>query len=228
MENDKQSSEASQKQDSKASQKQSSNASQKQASKAAQNENSQSQKPINLIVDGFRFNTPSDAKAAGDELKKINYIQSHLNYNDPKNVLAIYDKMIENRIFVTPVGLTYVKKVQDFLYNSKEIYDDQVRPLPLSNVYTLGQASAVRDRPIRRIEPVKKRDKLQSSLFISRAINILLVICIAALIIIAMNSQNPNIINYEHVIQDRYASWEQELNARETAVRQRERALDNR
>ena len=35
----------------------------------------------------------------------------------------------------------------------------------------------------------------------------------------------PTILNYEKALQNRYASWEQELNDRENAVREKERQL---
>lgn len=39
---------------------------------------------------------------------------------------------------------------------------------------------------------------------------------------IALSSSNPNIINYERVLQDKYAGWAQELSSREEALRMQE------
>ena len=46
-----------------------------------------------------------------------------------------------------------------------------------------------------------------------------------AMLIIAGVSDNPNILNYERVLQDRYAEWEMELNEREAKIREKERSL---
>ena len=43
--------------------------------------------------------------------------------------------------------------------------------------------------------------------------------------VISFVSDQPNIINYERAITDKYASWEQELNQREQTIRDREREL---
>ena len=43
--------------------------------------------------------------------------------------------------------------------------------------------------------------------------------------IITINGENPNIINYENAVVDKYATWEQELSERETIVRQKEQEL---
>ena len=50
-------------------------------------------------------------------------------------------------------------------------------------------------------------------------------IAIIAMFTITLESDNPNVLNYERALTDRYASWEQELTEREQAVRQREREL---
>ena len=61
---------------------------------------------------------------------------------------------------------------------------------------------------------------------------LLLIACITMLLIIigmfAINatSQNPTILNYEEKIVDKYASWEEELDAREQELNEREQKLN--
>ena len=56
-------------------------------------------------------------------------------------------------------------------------------------------------------------------------LNILLVLAVCAMFTIALNSENPNILNYERAVRDKYASWEQELTQREQTIREKEREL---
>ena len=49
---------------------------------------------------------------------------------------------------------------------------------------------------------------------------------IIAMFIITLNSKNPNILNYEQTIQNKYATWEQELQAWESELRERERNME--
>ena len=44
-------------------------------------------------------------------------------------------------------------------------------------------------------------------------------------IYITINGSNPNIINYERVLQNKYSQWEQELIQRESVIREKEREL---
>ena len=56
-------------------------------------------------------------------------------------------------------------------------------------------------------------------------LNVLLVLAIAAMFMITLRSDNPNVLNYERALTDKYASWEQELTERERAVREKELEL---
>ena len=41
-----------------------------------------------------------------------------------------------------------------------------------------------------------------------------------------MKSENPNILNYEQNLINKYAQWEQELSERESIIREKERELN--
>jgi len=77
----------------------------------------------------------------------------------------------------------------------------------------------------KRIEPAKKKEKADKFM-----ISVLLNICLALLVIgmfaVAYTSEHPNILNYERVIVDKYASWEQDLTEREDAIREKELQLN--
>ena len=44
------------------------------------------------IIDGFAFSDDADVSLASAEIEKIKYIASRMNMNNPKGVLAVYDK----------------------------------------------------------------------------------------------------------------------------------------
>lgn len=60
---------------------------------------------------------------------------------------------------------------------------------------------------------------------ISVAMNVILVLLVMGMFMITLYSDNPNILNYKTQIINEYASWEQELRAREREVSGREREL---
>ena len=62
-------------------------------------------------------------------------------------------------------------------------------------------------------------------LFVSIVLNIALTVAVIIMFWIAKNTEQPNILNYEEAITNRYAAWDQQLTEREAAVRQAEREL---
>mgnify|MGYP001095067509 CR=1 FL=1 len=71
----------------------------------------------------------------------------------------------------------------------------------------------------------KDHDMEKARFTISVILNVMLAFAIAAMFFISYVSDQPNIVNYERAITDKYASWEQELTQREEAVREKEREL---
>ena len=65
-----------------------------------------------LIAGGYQFATVADAETARMEEKKVENLEQHLDYRKPQNVLLVYNKAIENRVFLTPIGQAYLRKMQ--------------------------------------------------------------------------------------------------------------------
>ena len=75
----------------------------------------------------------------------------------------------------------------------------------------------------RRVQPAAK--KRTPWPVISTILNVVLALAVAGMFAITLKSDNPNILNYEKQILNKYASWDQELTEREQAVREKEREL---
>ena len=180
-----------------------------------------------LTVNGIRYVSAADATTAREELKKIAYIEGHMNYNNPEEVLAIYDKMITNKLFVTPSGFAFLNRVQDYLREIPSIDHERIRPIETDSLFTQRARNEVRAASRVIQEPGLKEEykKAQGSLRISVILNIMLVILVAAMFGIALGSDNPNIINYRNAIENQYSAWEQNLTERENAVREKEKEL---
>lgn len=177
-----------------------------------------------LIVNGFRFGSAADAQTAREEDKKIQYIMERLNYDDPESVLVIYNKMIANRVFVTPVGNVFLNSVQKFLLGSASIDPEQIVPIPLYTIYASSMTGA-EALPKRRIRPRKVQD-FRRQYNMARIVIFVLVLMIVGMFAVANTADNPNILNYKATLENRYASWEQNLTEREAAVREKERQLE--
>ena len=175
----------------------------------------------NLTVEGYTFRTTEDARLAKLEAQKIEFIEKRINYNRADSVLALYKKAVEERTFQTPVGIRYLEKLHDFLENSPVI-TEEIPPIPLQSYFS----RTVRENanPARhRVTPMKKRDILKRKYRISVILNIVLVLMVAAMFAIALNAKNPNMLNYEKALVNKYSEWEQELSTREAAIREKEK-----
>lgn len=178
-----------------------------------------------LSVGGYLFYTEKDAKIAAAEQKKIEYLEARVDYSRPDSILLIYEKTIHERIFRTPVGLHYLRCLREFLLAQPQIEADRIPDIPLYGSF----AGEVReqDNPVKnRIKPAKRKmDRDKSRLVVSVILNVLLILAVASMFAIALKSDNPNLLNYEKALTNRYASWEQELTQREQNIRQKEREL---
>ena len=83
-----------------------------------------------LIVGGYRFATVADAETARLEKKKIENLEQHLDFRNTQNVLMVYNKAIDNRVFLTPLGMAYLQRMQGQLLKCG-VPEEKIRPVPL-------------------------------------------------------------------------------------------------
>lgn len=179
-----------------------------------------------LAVGGFLFFTEKDASLARAEEQRIVYLEERIDYSSPESIRYIYEKTIQERLFRTPVGLRYLEKLRDFLLARPEIDPASVIEIPLYITFD-GELREHTSPARNRVAPSKKkdRDKEKERFTLSVLLNVMLVLAIIAMFVISFLSDQPNIVNYERAITDKYASWEQELNQREQIIREKEREL---
>lgn len=82
-----------------------------------------------IIVDGFAFTDKATAQKALKEAGNIKYVKENLDTKNPRMVLEMYHKLNKENVFETPVGLTYLKKLQDYLYRIPEIKTQGLEPI---------------------------------------------------------------------------------------------------
>ena len=178
-----------------------------------------------LVVGDYMFSTMEEANVAKLELDKINKLNEKLVGADDELIFKVYNKSIEKNTFKTPVGLEYMKTMKKRLDKSAA-FKDKVLPVPVNASMPDELSQEEKNDSIKRF---RKEAKKYSSLFKwSLFINGILVLVIIALFVITSTSKNPNIINYENAIVDKYSAWETELTEREKAVKEKEKALDAR
>lgn len=180
-------------------------------------------------AEGYSFFTEKDAALAENEKRKVEYLEARLDYNNPDSILRVYNKAIEERIFKSPVGYFFLKGLQDYLKRQPGIADENVQDIPMHVSFDpefREQAAPARNR-VRAAELKPEPKPKNSAAFpVSLILNGVLIAAVIAMFYITLNSEQPNILNYEKALTNRYATWEQQLTERERAVREKERALN--
>lgn len=180
------------------------------------------------VVGGYTFHSKEEAQAAKDELNAIKYVSAKTNSRDPKQVYILYNKLIDRKLFETPLGLAYLKELQQFLYVSEYVPNDKIRPIPIS--------SDTQNAIERRRERNEHRSELRElSIQVARyknnyirllILNIVLFIAIGIMFLLLRTSSNPNVLNYEINVQNRYAQWQEQLESQEASLKAREAELN--
>ncbi|MDY5576987.1 MAG: hypothetical protein SPF70_05850 [Lachnospiraceae bacterium] len=181
------------------------------------------------VINGYCFENEESLKNAKNELEGIEYLKKRTNYSNPQNVWKIYHTVIEKRLFKTPVGYDFLKELQQYLEESKEIDNSQIAPIPVWESEKKGKKVRFDFSGIKRAadktSPYRNR-------FINMVIlNVILLIILVLFIFISNNSHNLNIINYKNRIdaeytekEDNLAKWEEEISLREQELEKNQTA----
>ncbi len=175
---------------------------------------------------GYRFAALDDVKQAQLEHREQVYFEERLPRDDARKMLAIYDKILDEKIFVTPVGWNFLLKMQEDL-RRLNVEEDKIRPIPVyaSFTYNPNSENRILRQKITTSEKMLAQEKGNGGIRISIFLNIILCILVIAMFVISLSSDNPNILNYKSNLENKYATWEQELTDRERVVRQKEAEL---
>lgn len=168
-------------------------------------------------VNGYLFHEKSQAQQAEREVEGVEFVRERNNLDDPRTVLKVYNKIIEQQLFETPVGIEYLRELQSYLLAAPSIDRKLIRPIPV-------------EPPIHEKQDTGKAGKKEKEglgrFRTSLALNIILILAVIGMFAITMTSQHPTILNYEEQLLNKYAGWEQELDSREQVVKEKEQELN--
>lgn len=168
-------------------------------------------------VKDFLFSNTMDVMMAQEELEKIEKLEPKIGQADIELLYKLYNKSIEKRTFQTPVGHEFLLKVKRILENNPNT-PGEVVPIPLYTTFDLATRREKEAIEERKITVRKKKEETEKKLKWSLIANVILVCLVIAMFLIATTGSNPNILNYENALINKYAQWEQELRERENRV----------
>ena len=180
-------------------------------------------------VGKYQFELREDYEIALQEKRGVEYLDSQIDYRDLSKVASAYQELSSKRIFYTPVGLEYLNGLRNVIANSGKVDAENIPPLivPSNRKKDNGRVEKYITRKYKSqlgdlsasVKKLKSTNRLLGMIVFS------LVVAIIAMFIITARSDNPNILNYERVLQDKYASWAEDLEEKEEELRLKEKEL---
>ena len=174
-------------------------------------------------INGFVFTDEAEAEQAKKEAHGIHYVEERADMHHPETVLEIYNKMVKQELFETAVGFTYLKELQEYLIQNPSINNSDILPISVTHpVLEESLRKKLRISAKNRASEKKASKKTDGY----RKKYEILAVSVIGMFIVASTSDSPTIINYENKLIDKYAAWEQELDEREAALKEREQTVE--
>lgn len=194
-----------------------------------------------INVDGFLFEDEAMAQLARKEEEGIRFIKQRTALDNPEVVLKLYKKLLEQELFVTPVGVRFLTELQNILLASVYIARDEIPPIPVkaAEENKKNEPATTMEKVVQKpVEAVKKVNKKVDSkvggdyrkpfLIASFCAIVLGLSVIGMFVINAVSGNNINIINYREQLLNEYSSWEAELKTEEERLERWEETLEER
>jgi hypothetical protein len=181
-----------------------------------------------VIVGGFAFAEEEMAKQAQKELDGVAYVRGKADMDNPRMVLQIYNKMVEQQLFETVVGYVYLKELQDYLTSIPFIDQDAILaipvPAPASSESGRGAGKKIKLKQQKKDEPNREKERVwELRAKILAGVCITLALCVVGMFIVQTTAGSTNILNYENELINKYETWEEQLEEREAAIEELER-----
>lgn len=178
------------------------------------------------VVMGYAFEEKTDATQAKKELELISNITKQDNLNNPKIALNVYNQLIEEKTFKTPVGIEFLRSLQKELLNIKSIDRDQICAIPVSVAQEEEPLVGTHARRQMVVDSLKKSiEDYKEKYTRSMIVNFVLVAVIVGMFIILEVSQRFDEQAFRNSVENEYISWEAQLQERESAIQSKEAEL---
>ena len=185
-----------------------------------------------IYVDGFLFEDEEIAQIARKEEEGIHFIKQRTALDNPEVVLNLYKKLLEQELFVTPVGIRFLTELQNILLSSVYIAREDIPPIPVKA--ETKEKKEVSDpvetsKLTQQTKVMNIEGKYKKAFYTSTFFAIIFAVSVIGMFIInALSGNNINIINYREQLLNQYSSWEAELEAEEDRLERWEETLQQR
>ncbi|MDF2945258.1 MAG: hypothetical protein K0S01_4116 [Herbinix sp.] len=172
-------------------------------------------------VAGYSFSDAHDYKEAKREAETIEYIKANTDLNDLNKAIKLYHKLVERKTLKTVVGFTFLKELQERIVKEGIVSKENMPCIQIDKD----------EKQLRTYANSLEHEQEQKHLAVigdykiklrnSRIISAFLVGIIIVMIAISIWSDRNIFSNYENKIINKYAAWEEDLNAREQLLEEK-------
>ncbi len=182
------------------------------------------------IVLGYEFEDKESADLAKSEMEMISRIKSQGNMNNHKIALTVYNKLVDDNLFKTQVGLEYIRSLQKELLTAKDIDKNEIKAIQINTVTLPSEKDSSKQHNsgsreykynVNKMEQNAKRYKEQFTK--SLIVNLVFAAIIIVMFLIVKFSDRFDVQAHRNKIENEYISWENELKERESSIEQWEK-----
>lgn len=185
-------------------------------------------------IDDFIFDSQAEYERAKKEKETIAYIKANTDSDSTKELLKVYNKSVNKGSFQTIFGYLYLQELRQQILAAGVAEEEMLAAVPVkyaprdgSEIRLSTDASAKEVRRYKLLyEDIRDRNKI-----LKMAVGFLVIVIVA---MVAITYQSKYSVftyfsDYEHTIrteiEDEYAKWQESLQQREDAVKQKEAEL---
>ena len=175
------------------------------------------------IVDGYMFRNAAETERAMKEYENIKRIKKSINIDNPEDVKKMYIKLVEKKYFVTPVGISFLHEMRDYLVSVTG--DEELEPIPVPRMVAMKPKNDVLTSSAytKLKQQYATLEKTKSKLVIAV---VALIIVVIGMFFIVVTNENLGYFNAEEKVLNKYSAWQERLQSWENELIEREDALD--
>ena len=161
----------------------------------------------------------------------ITQLKKNMNPEDVAGLYHLYQKLTEKSYFRTDVGFGFLAELRDYLVKNGYQIDAYTMPQSQANkkvseTHTDAHLRRKYERLCEKQEQTEKEVERLNLLRIRLTIAVVaLAVAVIGMIFIAVTNKNVGYFHAEQKVQDKYAYWEEQLDAREKELQEWEEEL---
>lgn len=172
------------------------------------------------VVDGFVFPSYKEAQIAIKEQQNIDVIRQRTPQSNPNAVYELYTKLIERGIFKTVVGYSFLHELRHQLIDEYHYAEEELPDIEIPKRMEYDSVAEINQGVM--------KNKFEHLLIVKQRMSIVivaLVIMVVGMFVIAVINPNAGYVNTENKVLNKYSAWEEDLQQREQAVKEKEEQL---